>query len=81
MQVRVRLFAAAKQYAGADTISLDVADAPTVSDIRSELIKRIPELDVLSEHLRFSVDASYVTDDTVIHESNEVACIPPVSGG
>jgi molybdopterin converting factor small subunit len=93
MNVRVRLFAVAKQAAGADAIELDVAGGPTTADdlapaagvtvaaVREALVERLPALAAVRRHLLFAVNADYAADSQVIAAGDEVACIPPVSGG
>jgi sulfur-carrier protein len=81
MKINVRLFAAAKEFAGSDSIEVDLPVASTASDLRSAVFERIPRLQSFGSQLRFAVDAEYATEDTPIHATSEVACIPPVSGG
>jgi len=80
MNVQVKLFAVARQLAGTDTVELSLPEA-TVGEVRRALLLKIPELHELANHLRFAVNSEYAGDDTVITESCEIACIPPVSGG
>jgi molybdopterin converting factor subunit 1 len=81
MIVRVKLFAVAKQTAGADAIDLEVADQATVADVRRALVAAVPALSPAAKFLLFAVDAEYAADQTVVSAKSEVACIPPVSGG
>lgn len=80
MNVRLKLFAVARQLADTDTVELSL-DGNTVGDVRRALLLKIPELDDLANHLRFAVNSEYADDDTEITEGCELACIPPVSGG
>jgi molybdopterin converting factor subunit 1 len=79
--VEVKLFAAARQLAGADSISVELPDAPTVGDLRSALVARAPALAGLVARAMFAVNAEYAPESTLIPAGAEVACIPPVSGG
>jgi len=81
MNVRVKLFAVAKQAAGADAIELAVADGATVAAVRDALVERLPALAAVRRHLLFAVNTDYAADSRVIASGDEVACIPPVSGG
>ena len=81
MKVQLKLFAIARQLVGNDVIDLELHDAATVATLRTELITRIPELTPLADQLRFAVNADYAADNTLISEKDELACIPPVSGG
>jgi molybdopterin converting factor subunit 1 len=81
MTIRVQLFAVAKQAAGADSVELALADGATVADVRRALVGRLPTLAAVQKHLLFAVNADYAGDTMVIKPNDEVACIPPVSGG
>jgi molybdopterin converting factor subunit 1 len=81
MQLRVKLFAVAKQAAGSEFIDLDVAEPATVAAIRAALVSALPDLVAAKKHLLFAVNAEYASDKTVVRSTDEVACIPPVSGG
>ena len=81
MKIRVRLFAAAKQLAGAEAIDVEVPEPPTVAALRAAMEARIPALSPLLRHAMFAVDAEYVSQNTVLTADSDVACIPPVSGG
>ena len=81
MIVRVKLFAVAKQAAGAESIELTVSAGATVADVRRALIAAVPDLSHTAKHLLFAVNTEYAGDAKVIVEKDEVACIPPVSGG
>jgi molybdopterin converting factor subunit 1 len=81
MIVRVKLFAFAKQAAGAESIELTVPDAATVADVRQALLAAVPDLVPAAKHLLFAVNTEYASDAKAISTNDEVACIPPVSGG
>lgn len=79
--IRVRLFAVAKQIAGADAVDLALPERGTVADVRQALLERYPPLTSLAKLLLFAVNGEYAADAMVISADAEVACIPPVSGG
>ena len=81
MNVRVKLFAVAKQTAGADSIELVVPEGATVATVRDALVERLPALAAVRRHLMLAVNADYAADSRVVTSGDEVACIPPVSGG
>ncbi len=81
MNVELRLFAAARQTMGRESITLSLADASTVADLRMVAASEYPQLAPLLMYCRFAIDHDYVSDQTVITDQALVACIPPVSGG
>ncbi len=82
MRVKLKLFAVAKQAAGADVIDLELPDqGATVAHVRRELARQVPQLAKISEQLAFAVNAQYATDNAPVAPNADLACIPPVSGG
>jgi molybdopterin converting factor subunit 1 len=78
---RVLLFAQIRESAGDETISVELAPGATVADLRQALVHRLPSSASLILQSMVAVNESYVPDDFVLSPSDEIACIPPVSGG
>ena len=76
MRVQVRLFAALRERAGAGARDLDLPDRARVADVW-------PRLDLGDEPagLVYAVNREYADRDRALAEGDEVALIPPVSGG
>jgi molybdopterin synthase sulfur carrier subunit len=81
VKVRVRLFAAARQAAGCQTVELELPPPATIGQLRRRLEASFPQMSGLLRHVTFAVDTQYVGDATEIRQDADVACIPPVSGG
>lgn len=81
MRVKVKLFAAAKDLVGQEEIEVELPTDATVEQLKSLLVATYPSLADLLPHAMFAVNASYVQDATKLQVSDEIACIPPVSGG
>jgi molybdopterin converting factor subunit 1 len=81
MNIRLKLFAAARELAGSEEVELTLAEDACVGDIRGELVRRYPELSQMSSQLMIAVDHEYAADEAPLSPHAEVACIPPVSGG
>jgi molybdopterin converting factor subunit 1 len=80
--IQVLLFAGLAQAVGSNKVSLTVYNEPfTVRDIRNELIKRYPNLKSLVEKSMVAVNQEYALDHTILSDMDEIAFIPPVSGG
>ncbi len=82
MIVRVRLFAVLRERMGSDSIELDLAEGATVADALEEL----SGLDSLAELLermpvRMAVNRAYASPETPLGPDDELALIPPISGG
>ena len=76
MRVTVRLFAGVREHAGTGRRDLELGDGARVEDVWAAL-----ELGVEPAGLVFAVNRAYVERDRVLAEGDEVALIPPVSGG
>jgi MoaE-MoaD fusion protein len=76
MQVDVRLFAVLRERAGRDRLSLELPEGATVAAVLAEL-----EAVIGAMPARAAVNREYVPDDTILEAGDEVALIPPVSGG
>lgn len=82
MRVTVKLFAVAKDVAGAESMVVEVPEPATVGALRAALAAEVPALEAILRGALFAVDTAYADDAEVIHSpAAEVACIPPVSGG
>ncbi len=81
MNVRVLLFALAKESYGDSSIEIELPAGATIGDLRSRLATKIPAISPLIGHSSFAADGEVVGDKIPIVEGVEVACILPVSGG
>jgi molybdopterin converting factor subunit 1 len=81
MKLEVRLFAQARDAAGAERVTIEVPEGAHVEDLRAALCLRVPPLAPLARNLLVAVGNAYADDRTLLEPSSEVACFPPVSGG
>lgn len=81
MDLELSLFAALRERAGSARIRLEgLPDELDVAGLKREVANRLPELGDLS-HVACVVGTEYVQDDTRLSTGDEVAFLPPVSGG
>jgi molybdopterin converting factor subunit 1 len=78
-QYKVLAFGITRQLLGGREATIEV-EGNTVSDLRRTLSKRFPELTDLKS-LYIAVNNSYSDEDQVLGPDDEIALIPPVSGG
>lgn len=81
MTMRVQLFAGAREAAGADSIAVDLTEPAAVGDLRSALADACPALAAWLPSCQIAVNAEYAALTTPIAAGDEIALIPPVSGG
>jgi molybdopterin synthase catalytic subunit len=82
MVLHIRLFAILRERAGRDAIELRLSAGATVADA----LQALSELEPLGELLarlpvRLAVNRDYATPETTLKSGDELALIPPVSGG
>jgi molybdopterin synthase catalytic subunit len=81
MRVRVRLFARQREVAGARQVTVELADGATIEDAWAGLVELHPALAEGRPYVRFARNGEYAVADEPLADGDEVACIPPVSGG
>jgi molybdopterin synthase catalytic subunit len=81
MRVRIRLFAIQRELAGTREHTLELADGATVGDAWDGLVAAFPALAPGRASVRFARNGAYADAATPLSEGDEVAMIPPVSGG
>ena len=79
MKITVHYFAAAREASGHESESVDVADGMTVAELQGALIDRHPGLGAVA--LRWAVGERFVPETRTLEDGDQVALLPPVSGG
>jgi molybdopterin converting factor small subunit len=81
MTVNVRLFARARDLAGADAVAVVLPATATVADLRAALAVRYPALASLVARSAFAVQGEFAGDSVPLAPDADIALLPPVSGG
>jgi molybdopterin converting factor subunit 1 len=81
VRVTVKLFARLRDIAGAPEMARDVAPGATIGTVWRELASEFPELANYERSISTAVNADYAKMDRVLSDGDEVAFLPPVSGG
>ena len=81
MRINVRLFARLRDIVGAGEIARQVPDGATVRGVWDGLTGEFPELDAYRDSVSAAVNADFSRMDAPLAEGDEVAFLPPVSGG
>lgn len=79
--MNVRLFARARELAGAAALAVDLPAGSTVGDLRQRLAERCPPLKGMLERCAIAVNEEFADDGLTLPLDAEVAVLPPVSGG
>jgi molybdopterin synthase catalytic subunit len=81
VRVRIRLFAIQRELAGTREHPVDLPEGATVADAWDALVAAFPALAPGRDSVRFARNGAYADEHTVLEDGDEVAMIPPVSGG
>src|SRR6185295_7886996 len=79
--VRVLFFGAARDAVGKGEVDFTLHGAPTASTAFASVLERFPELERFGRSLLFAVNQEYAQADREVHDGDELAVFPPVSGG
>ena len=81
LRVRVRLFAIQRELAGTRELSVDLPAPASIADAWAALVRLHPVLAPGGSSVRFARNGAYAPADEPLADGDEVAMIPPVSGG
>lgn len=81
MRLTVRLFARLREIAGAGELVLDVQAPATIRTVWAELASRHPEVAPYAASVSAARNLEYARMDTAVSDDDEIAFLPPVSGG
>jgi molybdopterin converting factor subunit 1 len=81
MRVTVKLFARLRDIAGAPELAREVAPGATIASVWSALAGEFPDLAPYERAISAAVNLDYVRMSTEIRDGDEIAFLPPVSGG
>ena len=81
MTVNVKLFAIVRDRAGVGEFPLELREGATVAAAGRAIIERFPAIKEFEPRVAFAVNREYASRETVLRDGDELAVIPPVSGG
>ena len=81
MRVTVQLFARLRELAGRSDTTCEVAPGASVADVWQTLERAHPAIAPLRSAVSAAVNAEFAAMTTTVHEGDDIAFLPPVSGG
>ena len=81
MRVNVKLFAVLRERAGVSEVALELNDGDSVAAAAQALGERVPAIRDMLGRVAFAVNQEYAAAATILADGDELAAIPPVSGG
>ena len=81
MRVTVQYLGMLKEFAGCESATVEAPDGTSLGGLFDELQQRIPQLSQFRGSIAMAVNYEYSGRDRTLRDGDEVALIPPVSGG
>jgi len=81
IHVKVKLFAIFQEAFATDEMQINLDSGAPVSQIFDRLVTQYPNLEKWRSLTRYAINLNFAEPHTVLHDGDEVALIPPVSGG
>jgi molybdopterin converting factor subunit 1 len=81
MRVTIRLFARLRDLAGAGELVRDLPAETTIDGVWQALVADMPALKEYERTMSVALNADYSRMSTMVRDGDEVAFLPPVSGG
>ncbi len=79
--IEVLFFGAAADRAGTRQTGLEIRDGATLAEVWPLIVERHPDLGPMGDTLAFAVNGEYARANDTVSAGDEVAVLPPVSGG
>ncbi len=80
MEINILAFGIAKDIMGGNQLAIQLQEGATVADLKQVLLQKYPAFEDLRS-LAIAVNNAYANDQIQLNGNDEVALIPPVSGG
>jgi len=81
VRVRVRFFAALREVVGRDAMEREVPQGTTVGRLLDDLVSEYPRLSPFANVIQVAVNQEFTGRQQRVQSEDEVAFLPPVSGG
>ena len=81
MRVTVRLFARLRDITGSAEMAREIAPGATIGTLWRQLVSEFPDLAGYERSISSALNADYARMDWPVHDGDEIAFLPPVSGG
>ena len=81
MKVRVRVFASLREILGKDEVEVELPKGTTVEGLWTQLVNDDERLEPFTKSINFAINHDFAGKETELNPDDEVAFLPPVSGG
>ncbi|KAG0581879.1 hypothetical protein M758_3G016500 [Ceratodon purpureus] len=80
-EVQALLFARAQELAGVSAVALEIQEGWTTANCFAAVVAKYPALKAISSCMMVALNHDYVTEPVLVKDGDELALIPPISGG
>jgi len=80
-KVLVKFFASARDIVGKKDLEMEIKKNCKVGDVMENLFEKYPDLQEMEDHLLISVNKDRTGKDEILKDGDEIAVMPPVTGG
>jgi len=81
MRISVKLFAILRERSGSKELTIELPDGATAELAVEQLVEKLPAIRDLVGRAAVAINQNYSDRSTVLKDGDELALIPPVSGG
>jgi molybdopterin converting factor subunit 1 len=81
MKITLRLFAGLRERAGVSQLAIELPPGANAGAARDSLLREYPNLTALLARAAIAVNRNYSSLEIELHDGDELAFLPPVSGG
>ena len=81
MKVRVRVFAALREILGKEEVEVELPERTTIEGLWKQLVDDDDRLKPFTKSINFAINHDFAGKETELNPDDEVAFLPPVSGG
>ena len=81
MKVKLLLFAALKDIAGRRDLEMELDDGSTLQQVTEKLASLYPEIGRMQNSVRIAINQEFADENSSLNNGDEIAFLPPMSGG